>query len=54
MDVLNADMAGELSALPTSLQAMALVLIKSNSVGFCVQISSQNREAIVPHQISEP
>jgi len=28
---------------------MVLVLIKSNSTGFCDQISSQNREAIVSH-----
>ena len=30
---------------------MALVLIKSNSAEFYVQIFSQNREAIAAHQI---
>ncbi len=32
---------------------MALVLIKSDSVGFFVQISSQNREANISHQTGE-
>ncbi len=31
-------------------QIMALVLIKSNSAGFCVQIYSQNRVAVLLHQ----
>jgi hypothetical protein len=44
MDVSNAGIAGANICL-------AYILIKSNSAGFCVQISSQNREAIVAHQI---
>ncbi len=31
-------------------QIMALVLIKSDSAGFFVQISSQNHEAVLAHQ----
>jgi hypothetical protein len=31
--------------------SVLLILEKSVGHGFCVQISSQNREAIVPHQI---
>jgi len=50
MEVVNADIAG---AIYLSILAMALVLIKSNSAGFFVQISSQNRETIVPHQIDD-
>ncbi|MFW5443492.1 MAG: hypothetical protein ACKE51_04190, partial [Methylococcaceae bacterium] len=32
---------------------MAIVLIESDSAGFSIQISSQNREANTPHPIGE-
>ena len=34
-------------------QIMAIVLIKSDSAGFFVQISSQNHGATLPHQMNE-